>query len=133
MRQAPISRSGAAAAFVLLNGAVETSVWVIMLPTVARDFDAGKTAIAWVVVAFALGMAGAGLAAGRLCDLIGLKRVGMVSLAAELPVLSAIVVVLIMLFAKNDAADKAPVRSVLRSFDWWGATSFLPGWYPESG
>ena len=50
MRQAPISRSGAAAAFVLLNGAVETSVWVIMLPTVARDFDAGKTAIAWVVV-----------------------------------------------------------------------------------
>jgi MFS family permease len=36
-----------------------------------------------VVVAFALGLAGAGLAAGRLSDLIGLKRLGVVTFAAE--------------------------------------------------
>lgn len=207
--RAPISRSASAAAFVLVNGAVETSTWVIMLPTVAKDFDASKTAIVWVVVAFALGMAGAGLAAGRLCDLIGLKRVGLISLVAEAVLISAIVVapqlwmlyplrflqgvaragdtnaaaatfigswpssargrvlgwryslvnggqiigvlfggvaaeglgwragiailaalaciqtLLITVFTKHDAEGKRPVGEVLRSFDWWGAVSFL--------
>lgn len=207
--KAPVSRSASAAAFVLINGAAESSAWLIMLPTVARDFDASKTAIAWVVVAFALGMAGAGLAAGRLCDLIGLKRVGLVSFVAEFVLLAAIVLapelwmlyplrflqgiaraggtnaaaalfigsypssargrvlgwryslvnggqivgvlfagvateelgwraglgvlaamagvqtLLIALFARHDGEAKAPAATVIRTFDWWGALSFL--------
>ena len=64
-----------------------------MLPTITREFDASKTAIAWVVVAFALGLAGSGLAAGKLGDLIGFKRMAVTSFVFEFVLLIGIVAV----------------------------------------
>ncbi|MBM3940830.1 MAG: MFS transporter [SAR202 cluster bacterium] len=85
-------RNASSTAFALLNGSIEIGSWVIMLPSIEREFDATKTAIAWVIVAFALGLAGAGLAAGRLADLVGLKRTALVTFAAEIALLAGIVV-----------------------------------------
>lgn len=85
-------KSAGASSFALLNGSLEIAAWLIMLPTISRQFDASKTEIAWVVVAFALGLAGSGLAAGRLSDLIGLKRMAVATFAGEIVLLAGIVV-----------------------------------------
>ena len=77
--------------FALLNGSIESASWLIMLPTITRDFDASKTAIVWVIVAFALGLAGSGLAAGKLSDLIGLKRMAVTTFVFEVVLLIGIV------------------------------------------
>ena len=180
-----------------------------MLPTITREFDASKIAIAWVVVAFALGLAGSGLAAGKLGDLIGFKRMAVTSFVFEFVLLIGIVAVpalwmlfplrflqgvaragstnasaalligsfpiekrgralgaryslvyggqllgavyaglvteswgwnaaiigvmaltsahtlLVVLFAKADPGGRDPVRSILKRFDWLGASAFL--------
>ena len=77
--------------FALHNGSIESASWLIMLPTITRDFDASKTAIVWVIVAFALGLAGSGLAAGKLSDLIGLKRMAVTTFVFEVVLLIGIV------------------------------------------
>ncbi len=71
-------------------GAMERATWPNLLPTVASDFGVSSAAIAWTIIAFALGMAGSTLTAGRLGDILGHKRLAAWGFAIEGLILAAI-------------------------------------------
>ncbi len=81
-------------------GAMERATWPNLLPTISDDFGVSSTAIAWTIIAFALGMAGSTLTAGRLGDLLGHRRLAVSGFAAEavLLALAAISPVLWLIF-----------------------------------
>ena len=54
---------------------------VVALPSIGRDLHSSTTSLAWTVNAFMLGMAGPLVAAGRLGDLLGRRRVMLAGLA----------------------------------------------------
>ncbi len=64
-------------------GAMERATWPNLLPTIGDDFGVSATAVAWTVIAFALGMAGSTLTAGRLGDLLGHRRLAIGGFTAE--------------------------------------------------
>ena len=64
-------------------GAMERATWPNLLPSIGAYFEVSSTAIAWTVIAFALGMAGSTLTAGRLGDLLGHRRLAAAGFAAE--------------------------------------------------
>ena len=64
-------------------GAMERATWPNLLPSIGAYFEVSSTAVAWTVIAFALGMAGSTLAAGRLGDLLGHRRLAAAGFAAE--------------------------------------------------
>ena len=106
-------RALAVGAFYFCFGAMERGTWPNLLPTIADDLDVEVGVVAWLIVAFALGMAGSTLTAGRLGDLLGHKRLAVGGLVAEaiLLGLAAIIPVLwpmfIIRFAQGIAAAAA--------------------------
>ena len=76
-------RALGAGGFFFVAGTIENGTWPILLPTIARHFDVSTSAVVWILVAFALGMAGSSLTAGRIGDLLGHKRVATIGFIAE--------------------------------------------------
>ena len=72
-------------------GAMENGSWAILLPTIADDFSVDISTVVWVLVAFALGMAGTALTAGKVGDIVGHRRVAIVGLTAEGAMIIAVV------------------------------------------
>ena len=64
-------------------GAMERATWPNLLPSIGAYFDVSSTAVAWTVIAFAVGMAGSTLTAGRLGDLLGHRRLAATGFALE--------------------------------------------------
>lgn len=64
-------------------GAMERATWPNLLPTMGERFGVSSIVVAWTIIAFALGMAGSTLTAGRLGDLIGHRRLAVSGFAAE--------------------------------------------------
>jgi MFS family permease len=83
---------GSGGGLFLVVGAAENGIWPILLPTIANDFASETSWVVWILVAFALGMAGTALTAGRVSDLIGHRRVAIAGLSTEIVILGLIVV-----------------------------------------
>ncbi|MBM3940801.1 MAG: MFS transporter, partial [SAR202 cluster bacterium] len=71
----------------LVIGTLETGAWPVLLPLIAPEFGVSTVSVAWVLVAFGLGMASAALTAGRIGDVLGHKRVAVAGFALELVLL----------------------------------------------
>ncbi|MBM3939658.1 MAG: MFS transporter [SAR202 cluster bacterium] len=72
-----------AGSFFFIAGTIENGSWPILLPVIADNFDVSVATIAWTLVAFALGMAGAALTSGRISDVIGHKKIALVGVTME--------------------------------------------------
>lgn len=73
-----------AAGGVYIGGAtVERASWPLLLPVIRDDLGVGTSEVVWIVVMFALGMAGSTLTVGHLGDKLGHKRVAMIGLVLE--------------------------------------------------
>lgn len=69
---------------VYIGGAtVERATWPLLLPVIRDDLGVGTSEVVWIVVMFALGMAGSTLTVGHLGDKLGHKRVAMIGLLLE--------------------------------------------------
>ena len=64
-------------------GAMERATWPNLLPSIGAYFEVSSTAVAWTVIAFAVGMAGSTLTAGRLGDMLGHRRLAASGFALE--------------------------------------------------
>lgn len=62
---------------------MERATWPNLLPSIGAYFEVSSTAVAWTVIAFAVGMAGSTLTAGRLGDLLGHRRLAATGFALE--------------------------------------------------
>lgn len=69
---------------VYIGGATfERAAWPLLLPIIRDDFAVGTSEVVWLVVMFALGMAGSTLTVGHLGDKLGHKRVAIIGLVLE--------------------------------------------------
>lgn len=66
----------------------EYGCWPVLLPTIAKDFNVSTSLIAWIFVAFALGMAGTGLTVAHLGDVSGHKRMALLGFGTEATMLA---------------------------------------------
>lgn len=73
----------AVAGFFNWAGAVDNGAWPVLLPTIAGEFHVTTALVAWVLVTFALGMAGTGLIVGHVGDVAGHKRLAALGFATE--------------------------------------------------
>jgi MFS family permease len=69
---------------VYIGGAtVERATWPLLLPIIRDDLGVGTSEVVWIVVMFALGMAGSTLTVGHLGDKLGHKRIATIGLVLE--------------------------------------------------
>lgn len=69
---------------VYIGGAtIERATWPLLLPTVRDHFQVDTSEVVWLMVMFALGMAGSTLTVGHLGDQLGHKRIALAGLLAE--------------------------------------------------
>src|SRR5687767_11564387 len=69
---------------VYIGGAtIERSTWPLLLPVIRDDLNVGTSEVVWLVVMFALGMAGSTLTVGHLGDKLGHKRIASIGLVIE--------------------------------------------------
>ncbi len=69
---------------VYIGGAtIERAAWPLLLPTIRDDFDIATSEVVWLIVMFALGMAGSTLTVGHLGDKLGHKRLALIGFMAE--------------------------------------------------